>query len=112
ATILPLGLRGHAVVLSLLLAQPSAKLHSVIPTYADHRLIVGLRKAGTHPVRIGIRHPLTIREMTSSAPFPLGLRLVSRCLRELSKLPNRNLGLSQVKRLRDLHFMLETFTGQ
>src|SRR5262249_36645637 len=112
AAILPLGFRGQAIFSSLLLAQPIAECHRVIPTEADHRMIVGLRKTWTQPVRVGVHFPVPIREMTMGAPFPLGLRLISRCLCELAKLPDRDLGLPHVKGMRDLDFMLRAFAGQ
>src|SRR5262249_44760386 len=105
ATILPLGFRGEAVFLAFLIAQPVAKLHSVIPTDADHWMIVGLGKTRIQPVRISIQCPSPIRGKTISAPFLLGLRLVSLCLHELPKLPHGDLGLPHVTRLRDLDLM-------
>src|SRR5262249_54243802 len=111
-TILPLGFRGHAVGFSLLLAQPFAKCNSVIPTDADQRIIVLLLETRIQPVRICVHLEFPIRESTMSPPFSLSLRLVSLCLYELSKLPDCDLGLPHVERVRDLDLMLRTFAGQ
>ena len=68
-------------------------------------MIVGLRETRIQPVRIGVHIPSPSGN-DDKRPLPLGLRLVSLCRHELSKLPHRDLGLPHVKRLRDLDFML------
>src|SRR4029077_4129065 len=86
ATILPFGLRGQAVFFPFLLAQPLAKIHRIVPRNEDHRMLVRLIERRISPAAI--------------------THLVGLLVNELSELPNRDLGGSQVKWPRDLHGML------
>ena len=109
AGVFPLGLRGQSVRLALLLAQPLAKLHRVVPTHVHHGVLVGLLETRVPPGILLVEAELLLVGVPAPGPRLLSLlrvRLVACISDELPKLPPRDVVSTQVERLRDPHAVL------
>ena len=109
ASIFPLGLRWQPVGLAILLTEPLAERHRVVPAHVDHGVLVGLLETRVSPREIPAEAELLL---VGSQPIVPGfssflrLGLVVRVGDKLPELASRDVVRAQVKRPRDPHAVL------